>query len=161
MAPKKSKRKDYYAIKRGRFPPMITTCWFTAHSQVNGFPGNDYKGFSTFWDAKEYMQHGNDGHATFHFHACPTDVTEAMAINEKGKHHAFISGNQSGVVPTYREVQKMVHGVSGASHKSFGTEECALAFLTAGLASILLAHRSPCRSAPVRTNDNHTPLHKS
>ena len=53
MAKKKS--WNFYAVARGR-KPGIYTDWSDCFSQVNGFKGNDYKGFDTRAEAEAFIK---------------------------------------------------------------------------------------------------------
>ncbi len=46
--------KKYYAVKVG-FVPGIYENWEQCKNVVTGYPGADYKGFSTIEDAQEYL----------------------------------------------------------------------------------------------------------
>ncbi len=46
--------KKYYAVKVGRTPGIYTD-WDACSAQVHGFPGAQYKGFSTEADARGYL----------------------------------------------------------------------------------------------------------
>jgi len=51
-------KRKYYAVVKGRNPGMYEN-WSRCEGQVKGFPGNQYKGFSTKEDATEYLkEHG-------------------------------------------------------------------------------------------------------
>lgn len=53
-----SRKRKYYAVVKGRNPGMYET-WASCEGQVKGFPGNQYKGFSTQQDASTYLkEHG-------------------------------------------------------------------------------------------------------
>ncbi|HXG64705.1 MAG TPA: ribonuclease HI [Blastocatellia bacterium] len=49
----KSKHK-FYAVRKG-YLPAIYTLWEDCAAQVKGYPGAEYKGFSTLEEAEEYM----------------------------------------------------------------------------------------------------------
>ncbi|WP_075780052.1 viroplasmin family protein [Marinitoga sp. 1137] len=48
------KKKKYYVVKKGRNPGIYES-WEETRKQVDGFPGAEYKGFSSLEDAKEYL----------------------------------------------------------------------------------------------------------
>lgn len=50
-------KKKYYAVKKG-LTPGIYTDWDSCKIQVNGFPGAEYKGFTTEAEAISYMGDG-------------------------------------------------------------------------------------------------------
>lgn len=51
-------KRKYYAVVKGRNPGMYES-WSGCEGQVKGFPGNQYKGFSTKEDATDYLkEHG-------------------------------------------------------------------------------------------------------
>ncbi|KAK1290517.1 hypothetical protein QJS10_CPB18g01554 [Acorus calamus] len=50
----KRRRKCVYAVARGRNPGIYSS-WEKCSEQVNGFPGNQYKGFDTVAEAECYM----------------------------------------------------------------------------------------------------------
>lgn len=50
----RSKKKNFYAVKRGRVPGIYST-WDECAAQVNGFSGAAYQGFFTRAEAEAYM----------------------------------------------------------------------------------------------------------
>jgi len=47
-------KKNFYAVKKGLTPGIYRT-WDECRAQVDGFPGAEYKGFSTLSEANEYL----------------------------------------------------------------------------------------------------------
>ena len=51
----KSKNQKFYAVKIGSIPGIYNT-WTECKAQTNGFPGSQFKSFTTFDDASEYIR---------------------------------------------------------------------------------------------------------
>ena len=47
-------KQKFYAVKKGKNIGVYNT-WDECKKQVNGFSGAEYKSFSTFQEAKEYI----------------------------------------------------------------------------------------------------------
>ncbi|CAJ1945109.1 unnamed protein product [Cylindrotheca closterium] len=55
----KNKRKKYYAVAKGHKTGVYKS-WGECKEQVDGFSGNQYKGFATESQATDYIQKTND-----------------------------------------------------------------------------------------------------
>eukprot|EP00294_Goniomonas_avonlea_P004554 CAMPEP_0114555340 /NCGR_PEP_ID=MMETSP0114-20121206/8699_1 /TAXON_ID=31324 /ORGANISM="Goniomonas sp, Strain m" /LENGTH=95 /DNA_ID=CAMNT_0001740463 /DNA_START=3 /DNA_END=290 /DNA_ORIENTATION=- len=59
---KSKNNKCAYAVKEGRNPGVYKT-WSEAKTQVDGYSGAKYKGFSSYSGAAEYMASGSSSYS--------------------------------------------------------------------------------------------------
>lgn len=101
-----------YAVKEGRQTGIFNT-WDECKSQVDGYPGADYKSFKNMEDAQAYL--GTD--------TAKQDEKPVQKI--VGKCYAVKAGLVPGIYATWDECRQQTEGYSGAQYKSFPTYEAA------------------------------------
>lgn len=86
--------KKYYAVRKGLMPGVYDS-WDECKSQVHGFPGAEYKSFSTLEEAKNFVQEEKNSGAVF--------LPEEEAIAYVDGSYQVITGEYScGVVFLYQ-----------------------------------------------------------
>lgn len=88
MAPKK-----FYAVAKGRKPGIYDN-WPEAKSQIDGFAGAVYKGFTSKKDAEEWMK--NPVLKRIPFSAIPSDNTGGESTPKEGEITIYTDGGSSG-----------------------------------------------------------------
>lgn len=104
-------KKNFYAVKKGKTPGIYKT-WEECKSQIDGFSGAIYKGFSTWEEAEVFCGMGTSGTQVILAleeenneieNVCPQDVTgeEAVAYVD-GSYHVETMEYSAGVVFFYK-----------------------------------------------------------
>ncbi|ORY62589.1 uncharacterized protein BCR38DRAFT_439164 [Pseudomassariella vexata] len=115
------KDKHFYAVAYGRTYPLIAQSWADTWNLVSGCPGNKYRGFSTFQEAKEYLN--CNGCTTFHFYEGMSDGPKPPP---RSRDYTVGNGRQTGIYTSYGTgAEPEVTRYSHACHKALSAAQAA------------------------------------
>ena len=92
------REKPAARLRRWEFTTHHVSIMAVVQQHINRFPGNSYKGFTTFEEAQSFLKVA--GHITFHFHDGPADGPKSTS--SPNAHYAVIVGQEAHMRRTYR-----------------------------------------------------------
>jgi hypothetical protein len=108
------KGHKFYCVRRGRMPGIYRS-WEECQTQVEGFPGCEFKSFRSKRDALDYMEMVVRTHDSHH--------------SESKKYYGVRRGRAPGIYRSWNDCQIQVEGFSGCEFKSFTRERDAREYM--------------------------------
>lgn len=131
--------KKYYAVKKGLMTGIVES-WEECKLWVTGYPGAEYKGFSTIAEADAYLGGSvvlmkADIKTTLNNKTYKFDSSKFSS--EIQKYYVVRCGRNIGMFNTWKECEGQVKGYSGAEYKKVTGKSQALDYLRQGNIKII------------------------